>query len=590
MKGVIRVIISISISFIFLSNLQAQAQDYYISPTGNDANDGLTEVNAWATFAHADSMLQPGDNCIIMDGTYDQRIVPHNSGTEEGGYITYKAQNNLQAIIAPTTIPTPDSRSAIDVFSCPSCGGGWDNPVIGYIAFEGLFVRAWGEQSAIRLSSRDDATEPIMTHHIIVKNCGFYGSAQETNTPVLELGNNLRDSLIEDVFSFGKGRKAGEAFGCVRIILRRAVLRYDYWEGDSYKPNDPRTTFSGYNTHDSIFENIIVVDTAPTPPGYSADRGGFAAAGNETPAAISGSARNKYLGLIVLNNYGNGVEVNGGSGDPNEDLVFKNIFLWDNLDNGYGMNIQGNDDASKYSFITVGNSFVGLRFDPYPHAPITNEIMTNSFSVNSQYGWFYDAGQIATFENNTRLNNTEQDDVEAQYAPDISTRFLDPIMIAGHERGATIVNRYVDGVQTAIPLWPYPNEDIIKQHMCNLADLTTAHRIAANGEGWKPGWCGTNKTLTEYIWEYNGAICPEDICTDSAVAIRADVDQSSSINSTDALLTLRNSLGLNMSSTNWQVSSTTGDVNCDSNSNSTDALLILRESLGLDMTGTGWCG
>ncbi len=76
---------------------------------------------------------------------------------------------------------------------------------------------------------------------------------------------------------------------------------------------------------------------------------------------------------------------------------------------------------------------------------------------------------------------------------------------------------------------------------------------------------------------------------ESGTVIRADVDQSSSINSTDALLTLRNSLGLDMSSTNWQVSATTGDVNCDDSSSSTDALLILRESLGLDMSGTGWC-
>jgi hypothetical protein len=75
----------------------------------------------------------------------------------------------------------------------------------------------------------------------------------------------------------------------------------------------------------------------------------------------------------------------------------------------------------------------------------------------------------------------------------------------------------------------------------------------------------------------------------STTIIRADVDQSGSVNSTDALLTLRNSLGLEMSSTNWQASSTTGDVNCSSNSNSTDALLILRYSLGLEMTGTGWC-
>ena len=44
-----------------------------------------------------------------------------------------------------------------------------------------------------------------------------------------------------------------------------------------------------------------------------------------------------------------------------------------------------------------------------------------------------------------------------------------------------------------------------------------------------------------------------------------------------------------MSSTNWQASATTGDANCDDTTNSTDAILILRQSLGLSMTGTGWC-
>ncbi len=72
------------------------------------------------------------------------------------------------------------------------------------------------------------------------------------------------------------------------------------------------------------------------------------------------------------------------------------------------------------------------------------------------------------------------------------------------------------------------------------------------------------------------------------VQIRGDVDNSGTINTTDALLTLRNSLGLSMDSTAWYISVTTGDVNNDSNSNSTDALLILRYSLGLDMTETSW--
>lgn len=71
--------------------------------------------------------------------------------------------------------------------------------------------------------------------------------------------------------------------------------------------------------------------------------------------------------------------------------------------------------------------------------------------------------------------------------------------------------------------------------------------------------------------------------------IRADVNNSSQVNTTDALLTLRNSLGLSMDATAWQISATTGDVNCDNVSNSADALLILRYSLGLGMGETSWC-
>ena len=86
-------------------------------------------------------------------------------------------------------------------------------------------------------------------------------------------------------------------------------------------------------------------------------------------------------------------------------------------------------------------------------------------------------------------------------------------------------------------------------------------------------------------------VCDKIIWLHSGVEnqTRADVDNNSTINTTDAMLTLRNSLGLSMSGTNWFSSSTTGDVNCDGNSNSTDAMLILRHSLGLDMSGTGWC-
>jgi len=43
-----------------------------------------------------------------------------------------------------------------------------------------------------------------------------------------------------------------------------------------------------------------------------------------------------------------------------------------------------------------------------------------------------------------------------------------------------------------------------------------------------------------------------------------------------------------MTGANWTASATTGDVNCDNNLNSIDAMLLLRYSLGLDMSGTDW--
>ena len=76
----------------------------------------------------------------------------------------------------------------------------------------------------------------------------------------------------------------------------------------------------------------------------------------------------------------------------------------------------------------------------------------------------------------------------------------------------------------------------------------------------------------------------------SSDEIRADVDQSGTVNTTDAQLTLRNSLGMNMNSTSWVSTATTGDVNCDGDNDSVDAMLILRYSLGINMDGTDWCG
>ena len=108
-------------------------------------------------------------------------------------------------------------------------------------------------------------------------------------------------------------------------------------------------------------------------------------------------------------------------------------------------------------------------------------------------------------------------------------------------------------------------------NFCNSTHLSYCiNQLSCEGVG--VNWC--NNT------------CQANSCF---TTIRADVNQDNQVTSTDAMLTLRKSLNLDMSSTNWQDLPTTGDVNCDNTVNSTDAMLILRKSLGLDMGSTGWC-
>ncbi|MCX7593288.1 MAG: right-handed parallel beta-helix repeat-containing protein, partial [Fischerella sp.] len=45
---------------------------YYVSGTGNDSNDGLSEASAFRNLQTAADRLQPGDTLLVMNGTYTQ--------------------------------------------------------------------------------------------------------------------------------------------------------------------------------------------------------------------------------------------------------------------------------------------------------------------------------------------------------------------------------------------------------------------------------------------------------------------------------------------------------------------------------------
>jgi hypothetical protein len=87
------------------------ANDYFVANTGNDTNQG-TQSLPWKTLSHAANVLMAGDTVYIGSGTYSERLIPANSGTN-GQYISFTSQAGASVIIDGTTPPLPDYDSGL---------------------------------------------------------------------------------------------------------------------------------------------------------------------------------------------------------------------------------------------------------------------------------------------------------------------------------------------------------------------------------------------------------------------------------------------------------------------------------------------
>ena len=83
--------------------------NYYVSPTGNDANDGKSTSTPFQTLQKAANMTAPGDTVYLMDGTYSYsgggrmatitKSGAFNTLTNQPAYITYKAVPGAHPIL-----------------------------------------------------------------------------------------------------------------------------------------------------------------------------------------------------------------------------------------------------------------------------------------------------------------------------------------------------------------------------------------------------------------------------------------------------------------------------------------------------------
>lgn len=448
------------------------AATYYVATNGSDSNPG-TSSQPWQSFSKAWSVLAPGDTLIVRNGRYYQQIQPTVSGTP-GSPITIRAETDGGVIL-----DGQGTRPGISIFSQSPA-------VLHHITIEGLRVENCGENPAIQVASQDGTPLSGQSNNIVIRRTGARGDIQSSNNAVWSIART-RDSLLEDVWGWGEGRYVLSVYGCTNVKVRRGVFRWDGWGQGAEKPGDPKFSMGVYNTHGSLFENVLLLDASPT--SLSGDKGALYVPGNANgnTAPYGDSDNNTFQGIIALNNNGHGLAVEGGSGGTNDNNRFVDLVSWGN--SGHGVTVPKNARGTVFDHVTIGENQVGFYFGR-DYNGVSGTVLKNSLvHSNTSYGI---NGPASTSYNNVYGNGTSYN---GGAVPGPSTFSLEPLLhyilriesdspnkgtaSDGGDRGATVVQCSVDGTLTAEALWPWPYEDRVRADLCEsttrgLCDLSWA--------------------------------------------------------------------------------------------------------------------
>ncbi|RDH83783.1 MAG: hypothetical protein DIZ80_06495 [endosymbiont of Galathealinum brachiosum] len=479
----------------FLCDLPSNYTEYFVSTTGDDNSDG-SESSPWKGIQKSIEKLKPGNILTIADGFYLENVKPTISGNSTDPIII-RAENPFKVVI------DGDSQ-----------GPALDITEVSYLYFEGFRLQNAGEKATLEINSRDGqpSTGNTDTHHIFMSKMAIQGSCLNKNCNGILIARS-NDVLFADSWIYGAGRYTVSIYGSRNINLRRVVIRWDEWIGADYKPDDPRQALGIYNTHDSLFENIVIIDAGEKPSGTAGDKGAVLLAGgdNGDTAPFTGSENNRFYGLVIHNNNGHGIALSGRS-TPHNLNYFENSIVYNNTKRGLtinkrvefttfnNMSVINNPDGGygNFSSETTGNILKNSLILDNGSNAISGEV-TNNYNVvfgNNDNGSLgeqsisIDPQLLYVFKNDTvpLLNNPGDND---------------------KARGANLLFRYYGGIESKQHLWPWLYEDLIKKDFCDQTTLNELGRTGANSAK----WCDSSATLSRYLFEAStNQTCPNNIC------------------------------------------------------------------------------
>jgi len=190
---------------------------YYVSPNGNDNNDGTTPAKAWGTLCKAIAMVRPGNTIAVDQGAYlSTSVVVAKGVTVKGGYNTAFTQWN------PESFPTIFyGRLTLDHAS--AVWGGFrmiGNPISAaqsqHSLKAGTFVRNYVEAvfagSVTTQSSAIDATACPGASLTLFGNDVYAGAANATPLRAVGMGYQKGAVVMDSNRMCAQGKSNGQAF------------------------------------------------------------------------------------------------------------------------------------------------------------------------------------------------------------------------------------------------------------------------------------------------------------------------------------------------------------------------------------------
>ncbi|MBW7886329.1 MAG: hypothetical protein H3C34_27625 [Caldilineaceae bacterium] len=388
----------------------AHATTYYVSPDGDDSNSGLAESQPWGTFSRAWQDLGPGDTLVLLDGVYYESFVAEQDG-EPGNPITIRARNDGKAIIDGEYQRTPVSLGSTIVRG-------------NHFVIEGIVAR-----------NSNDSVFQVRTQDVVLRRVSGYNANVDANTDVFTLWG--KDILLEDCIAAGTGRKMILIFMSENVTVRRCFTQWERWDGKGFCAAG-WPAGSGVNIYNSAHVRVEnAISTGPLP-----DRS-IAINSNHDTVYSPGI---EILGSIAM---GAGMNADGTVRDygpaPNE-CGFEFNYDWPDQRAGFGAWGQGTIEGPVFrDLLATNNAGLGLAIDK----PYGVGVVSGIVDHITLYGNGIDAPEVDGGKGSEYRINGEAVVTNSNIEGDPDQQ----------GEGARLHTRYIDGVLTDQPLWPWPMDD-----------------------------------------------------------------------------------------------------------------------------------